>query len=95
MALPEAGRLIGRDDELAQLCARLGVRPAAPAHANVLLAGDAGVGKTRLLQALRDVAEAAGWQVLAGYCLDFGDSALPYLPFSEVMGRLTAAAPEA
>ena len=60
----------------------------------VLLSGDAGVGKTRLLTELRDVAFAEGWQVFAGHCLDFGDSALPYLPFSEVMGRLATDLPD-
>ena len=30
----------------------------------------------------------------AGYCLDFGDGAPPYLPFSEVIGRLTAGVPD-
>jgi DNA-binding CsgD family transcriptional regulator/tetratricopeptide (TPR) repeat protein len=29
-----------------------------------------------------------------GHCLDFGDSALPYLPFSEVVGRLVDDLPE-
>lgn len=60
----------------------------------MLLAGDAGVGKTRLLTELRDVAFTEGWQVVAGHCLDFGDSALPYLPFSEVLGRLATDLPE-
>ena len=60
----------------------------------VLLSGDAGVGKTRLLTELRDLAFTEGWQVFAGHCLDFGDSALPYLPFSEVLGRLAADLPD-
>ncbi|MDI6908754.1 helix-turn-helix transcriptional regulator [Nocardioides sp.] len=60
----------------------------------VLLSGDAGVGKTRLLTELRDLAFAEGWQVVAGHCLDFGDGALPYLPFSEVLGRLAADLPD-
>ena len=89
--------MVGRDTELAAIAASLGVRPARPADAlvDVLLAGDAGVGKTRLLRALRDVAVDEGWQVYVGHCLDFGDSALPYLPFSEVLGRLATEQPEA
>src|SRR3954469_745415 len=96
----DARTLIGRQGELDELVSLLSVRTpdaagvgATPTRA-VLLAGDAGVGKTRLLTELRDVAFTEGWQVVAGHCLDFGDSALPYLPFSEVMGRLTTDFPE-
>lgn len=93
--------LVGRDAELAEVASLLGVRPAARASGSgalggttaVLLSGDAGVGKTRLLTALRDLAFTEGWQVFAGHCLDFGDSALPYLPFSEVLGRIAADLP--
>ncbi|WP_170219474.1 helix-turn-helix transcriptional regulator [Nocardioides litoris] len=92
----QSSTMVGRDAELAQVAASLGVRPPRPADrlTDVLLSGDAGVGKTRLLRALRDEAKAEGWQVYAGHCLDFGDSALPYLPFSEVIGRLAAERPE-
>lgn len=93
--------LIGRDAELEQLSARLGIRASEaggatepPARA-MLVAGDAGVGKTRLLTSLREVALGAGWQVVAGHCLDLADSSLPYLPFSEVLGHLMSEHPDA
>lgn len=85
--------LIGRDAELTEIASLLGVRSSGDAGV-VLLSGDAGVGKTRLLVELRDLAFTEGWQVCAGHCLDFGDSALPYLPFSEVLGRLGTDLPE-
>src|SRR4051812_37403513 len=90
--------LIGRDAELTELASSLGVRSSQDAGpqgtSHVLLSGDAGVGKTRLLVELRDLAVSEGWRVVAGHCLDFGDSALPYLPFSEVLGRLDVELPE-
>src|SRR4051795_5652858 len=94
--------LVGRDAELAEVASLLGVRPFPDGRGAggprvettaVLLSGDAGVGKTRLLTELRDLAFTEGWQVVAGHCLDFGDSALPYLPFSEVIGRLATDSP--
>jgi DNA-binding CsgD family transcriptional regulator/tetratricopeptide (TPR) repeat protein len=94
--------LVGRDAELTEIASLLGVRSSTDSvdegevaeRDHVVLSGDAGVGKTRLLMELRDLALAADWQVVAGHCLDFGDSALPYLPFSEVLGRLEAELPE-
>ena len=90
--------MIGRDAELTEMASLLGVSSSAGDRATrpgiVLLSGDAGVGKTRLLMELRDVAHSEGWQILAGHCLDFGDSALPYLPFSEVLGRLAIELPD-
>ena len=53
-----------------------------------------GVGKTRLLTELRDRAVTEGWLVQAGHCLDFADSALPYLPFSEITGRVARELPD-
>ncbi|GAA1935043.1 helix-turn-helix transcriptional regulator [Nocardioides marmoribigeumensis] len=59
-----------------------------------LVGGDAGMGKTRLLTEVGGAAEEAGWRVLAGHCLDFSASALPYLPFSEMVGRLADREPD-
>ena len=88
--------LVGRDDELEQLADLLGVTGDRQRGRglHVLLSGDAGVGKTRLLMELRDLAKGEGWRVYAGNCLDFGESALPYLPFSEVLGRFADGLPE-
>ena len=88
--------LIGRDAELEELTSQLGIRASEGVQTvrAMLLAGDAGVGKTRLLMALRDAAIDADWQVVAGHCLDLADSSLPYLPFSEILGRLMADQPD-
>ncbi len=91
------GPLVGRAAELDRLAGLVGLSSTPGAtptpEGAVLLAGDAGVGKTRLLAELRDRAQEAGYRVLVGHCLDFGDSALPYLPFSEAFGRLATEAP--
>ncbi|HYJ77100.1 MAG TPA: ATP-binding protein, partial [Actinomycetes bacterium] len=91
------GPLVGRADELDRLVGLVGVgaadETADVGSGAVLLSGDAGVGKTRLLAELRDRADSAGWRVLVGHCLDFGESALPYLPFSEAFGRLATESP--
>jgi DNA-binding CsgD family transcriptional regulator len=55
----------------------------------VLVAGDAGVGKTRLLGELIARASAGGATVLVGHCLDVGSVGLPYLPFTEALRPLT------
>ena len=86
--------LVGRDAELEQLCSTLGISASATDRSAVLVAGDAGVGKTRLLTELRDRAVAEGWLVQAGHCLDFADSALPFLPFSEITGRIARELPD-
>ncbi|MEZ5093998.1 AAA family ATPase [Nocardioides sp.] len=93
---PRSATLVGREAEIEQLCdsLALGANHVPERHA-VLLAGDAGVGKTRLLTELRDRAQVQGWRVVAGHCLDFADAALPYLPFTEVLDRLDQEAPEA
>src|SRR4029079_15452505 len=47
----------------------------------VLVGGEAGVGKTRLLAEFQAGAASAAARVLAGGCVDLGDAARPYAPF--------------
>ena len=79
--------LVGRRRELDQLLADAGVTEPG-VHDIVLLGGDAGIGKTRLLRELGVRAREAGHRVLAGHCLDLGDSALPYQPFADAFSHL-------
>ena len=88
-----AAPILGRDRELAHLAEQIGLE-GEPRSRAVLLAGDAGVGKTRVLGELIARAETEGWRTAVGHCLDFGDSALPYLPFTELFGRLDHAEPD-
>ncbi|WP_280790647.1 helix-turn-helix transcriptional regulator [Blastococcus sp. CT_GayMR20] len=84
--------LVGRADELARLLAHV-ERAESGRSTAVLLAGDAGVGKTRLLDELTSRAAARGVRVLIGHCVDLGDVGLPYLPFVDLL-RPVAADPD-
>ncbi|MFE2866955.1 AAA family ATPase [Embleya sp. NPDC059259] len=81
--------LVGRGEEVARLDEAL-ARGRAGDPCAVLLAGDAGVGKTRLLAEATARAAGAGMTVLTGHCVDLGDVGLPYLPFVEVLRGLDA-----
>jgi len=76
--------LVARGREMGRLRAALAAAAEGKASA-VLLAGDAGVGKTRVVD---ELASAAGTLVLTGRCLDVGEIGIPYLPFAEVLGRV-------
>ena len=85
--------IVGRADELARLLAHVD-RAAGGRASSVLLAGDAGVGKTRLLDELAVRATERGVRVLVGHCVDLGDVGLPYLPFVDLL-RPVAGRPRA
>lgn len=51
----------------------------------VLVSGEAGVGKTRLLTEAAVRAGDAGLTVLTGHCVDLGEVGLPYFPFTEIL----------
>ncbi|MFL5778763.1 MAG: AAA family ATPase [Chloroflexota bacterium] len=79
--------LIGRSVELARLRASLDAARDGQAKATVL-AGEAGVGKTRLVTEFATDAHAAGARVLLGGCIDLGEDSLPYAPVVEALRDL-------
>ena len=79
--------LIGRQRELAELESHhSAARAGEPAV--VLLGGEAGVGKTRLLEALLERSRAAGTRTLVGRSLDLGGGALPFAPVADALRQL-------
>jgi len=57
----------------------------------ILLSGDAGVGKTRLLARMAELAQAQDALVVICHCVDLGDVGLPYLAFADALGQLRSA----
>ena len=79
--------LVGRDDQMAALDAAFdSVRQGGPTA--VLLGGEAGVGKSRLVSEFGQAATAAGARVLTGGCLELGTDGLPFAPFTAVLRDL-------
>jgi DNA-binding CsgD family transcriptional regulator/tetratricopeptide (TPR) repeat protein len=75
--------LIGRDtciEELDRLLEQVGPT----SGQTVLISGEAGVGKSRLLATLRTRAETVGGCVIIGYCFE-RDRAVPYAPFGDAL----------
>jgi DNA-binding CsgD family transcriptional regulator len=82
---------VGREQELAAVWARLALT--GQGHGGVILvAGEPGVGKTRLVMELADRARAAGWLVLVGRTGD-SDGVPPYLPWAEALRDYVRACP--
>jgi DNA-binding CsgD family transcriptional regulator/tetratricopeptide (TPR) repeat protein len=79
--------LVGRDAEAARLRAAI-ERAAAGQPATVLVAGEAGIGKTRLVTEALGHAAGLGAVALAGGCLDVGEGVLAYAPMVEALRPL-------
>ena len=86
-------RFVGRAAELAELRDALADAVGPPARpALAFVAGESGVGKTRLLCELERDARADGVRVLSGECVDLGESELAYAPIVAALRPLTRAA---
>jgi class 3 adenylate cyclase/tetratricopeptide (TPR) repeat protein len=68
---PEAHALVGRRSEIGQFRAVLDACVNGAGTA-ILIRGEAGIGKTRLMDELQSIATAAGMSCTAGFVLDFG-----------------------
>jgi predicted ATPase len=82
--------LVGRAAEHAQLWAAF-ERAQAGSPATVVVAGEAGVGKTRLVTELLGRVRAQAALGLAGGCLDVGEGVVAYAPVVEALRSLGAA----
>ena len=81
--------MIGRDAELAALTEAFAATAETGPHITVV-GGEAGIGKSRLLDEFRAVvAESA--VVVRGQCVEFGTVGLPYVPLAGVFRGLAAA----
>ncbi|CAL9567604.1 HTH-type transcriptional regulator MalT [Streptomyces sp. enrichment culture] len=84
---------VGRAQELDTLNDAL-ARAAAGEPQAFLVGGEAGVGKTRLVEEFLDTATRAGAVVALGGCVEIGADGLPFAPFSSALRALRRALPD-
>lgn len=83
--------LAGRQTELATLRAALSAADAGR-PALLVLSGDAGIGKSRLVRELEAMAPEVGGLALHGQCLELSQGELPYAPIASALRSIEAAA---
>ncbi|QIQ02516.1 AAA family ATPase [Streptomyces liangshanensis] len=84
---------VGRTGELTALTAALARADAGEPQA-LLVSGEAGVGKTRLVEELVDTACSRGAVVAVGGCVEIGADGLPFAPFSTALRSLLRRLPD-
>jgi ATP/maltotriose-dependent transcriptional regulator MalT len=85
---------IGREDELAALLAAL-ERARLGETGAVVIGGEAGVGKSRLVTELARRAAAEDMRVLSGQCVELGAEGLPFAPLVDALRTLARSTPPA
>ncbi|MDR6977513.1 DNA-binding CsgD family transcriptional regulator/tetratricopeptide (TPR) repeat protein [Streptomyces sp. 3330] len=84
---------VGRADELHTLDDALSRATAGEPQA-LLIGGEAGVGKTRLVEEFTAAAHRGGAVVALGGCVEIGADGLPFAPFSTALRALRRALPD-
>ncbi|MFH9423381.1 AAA family ATPase [Streptomyces sp. NPDC017529] len=84
---------VGRSSELGTLRGALARIQASGEPRALLIGGEAGVGKTRLIDEFAEAARADGVLVAVGGCIEIGSEGLPFAPFSAVLHLLNAQLP--
>ena len=79
---------VGRAAELTALRDALARVTASGAPQALLIGGEAGVGKTRLIEEFTEAARAEGALVALGGCIEIGSEGLPFAPFSAILHTL-------
>jgi ATP/maltotriose-dependent transcriptional regulator MalT/uncharacterized protein YciI len=79
--------LVGRSSQLAALESAL-AKASRGNPAAVMIGGEAGVGKSRLVREFTERSRGAGGRVLTGGCLELGADGLPFAPFISVLRGL-------
>ncbi|MEE9505621.1 MAG: ATP-binding protein, partial [Thermoplasmata archaeon] len=74
--------MIGRQNELKELHEHLG-KASQGRGTTLFISGEAGIGKTRLLEEIKSTAGSRGFQILSGNSLY--ESLTPYMPFLEAL----------
>jgi hypothetical protein len=84
--------IVGRATELETASRALdGALRGAPVH--LLVAGEAGVGKSRFVAELAEDATGRGMRILRGECANVGDGGLAYAPIVEALRELSRSLP--
>jgi DNA-binding CsgD family transcriptional regulator/tetratricopeptide (TPR) repeat protein len=79
--------LVGRKRELGRLIEAVDVAAQGRPQL-VVVSGEAGIGKSRLLAELVGRSREAGSRILAGGCLEIGEASVPYLALAEALRGL-------
>jgi tetratricopeptide (TPR) repeat protein len=78
------GRFIGRDQELSE-ARSLWSKAEAGEGQTLLVSGEPGIGKTRLMRELSTHVEVTGGRTLIGFCYEEGGA--PYAPFAQILRK--------